>query len=199
MGRHQIRKMALITWDFSITVKIPQVMKILLNKSAEGISIWGVLMELFAVTAATAYCFVQEFPFRYCCLSGFPLSRAYDRDSIPCPPERTLPPIMFRYLRASRAGHLCEAGDVSFESSPRDTSKEIARVSMWCQLSCLCQVEDQNRRFSAFWAALSIALGPKEGEVFGEVKIRSPKKNKTALYANINDSFNRCFMGCFRR
>ena len=50
----------------SIAVKIPQVLKILMNKSAEGISIWGVLMELFAVTAATAYCFVQEFPFRYC-------------------------------------------------------------------------------------------------------------------------------------
>ena len=47
-------------------MKVPQVMKILMNKSAEGISIWGVLMELFAVTAATAYCFVQEYPFRYC-------------------------------------------------------------------------------------------------------------------------------------
>ncbi|KAF0293499.1 Mannose-P-dolichol utilization defect 1 [Amphibalanus amphitrite] len=44
-------------------VKVPQVLKILMNKSAEGISIYGVLMELFAVTAATAYCFVQQYPF----------------------------------------------------------------------------------------------------------------------------------------
>ncbi|XP_043246712.1 mannose-P-dolichol utilization defect 1 protein homolog [Amphibalanus amphitrite] len=47
----------------SSLVKVPQVLKILMNKSAEGISIYGVLMELFAVTAATAYCFVQQYPF----------------------------------------------------------------------------------------------------------------------------------------
>lgn len=47
----------------SSLVKLPQVLKIAANKSAEGISIWGVLMELFGVTTATAYCFVQEFPF----------------------------------------------------------------------------------------------------------------------------------------
>ncbi|XP_037076359.1 mannose-P-dolichol utilization defect 1 protein-like [Pollicipes pollicipes] len=48
----------------SSMVKIPQVLKIMMNKSAEGISIYGTLMELFAVSGATAYCYVKEFPFR---------------------------------------------------------------------------------------------------------------------------------------
>jgi len=47
----------------SSMVKVPQVLKIAMNRSSEGISIHGVLMELFAVSAATAYCFIKEFPF----------------------------------------------------------------------------------------------------------------------------------------
>lgn len=47
----------------SILVKIPQILKILKNKSAEGISLIGVYLELFAVTASFAYSYVMKFPF----------------------------------------------------------------------------------------------------------------------------------------
>ncbi|CAH0404634.1 unnamed protein product [Chilo suppressalis] len=47
----------------SILVKIPQILKILNSKSAEGINIYGVSLELFAITANFAYSYVMSFPF----------------------------------------------------------------------------------------------------------------------------------------
>lgn len=49
----------------SILVKVPQILKILGSKSAEGINIYGVYLELFAITANFAYSYVMNFPFRY--------------------------------------------------------------------------------------------------------------------------------------
>lgn len=48
----------------SILVKVPQILKIVKNKSAEGINFYGVCMELFAISATIAYSFVNSFPFR---------------------------------------------------------------------------------------------------------------------------------------
>uniref|UniRef100_A0A8D8VYR3 Mannose-P-dolichol utilization defect 1 protein n=1 Tax=Cacopsylla melanoneura TaxID=428564 RepID=A0A8D8VYR3_9HEMI len=48
----------------SLLVKLPQIVKIYSEKSAEGISFWGVLCELLAIVANTAYSFVNRFPFR---------------------------------------------------------------------------------------------------------------------------------------
>jgi uncharacterized protein with PQ loop repeat len=45
-------------------VKIPQVLKIFQNKSAQGINVISILLELFAITATAAYSFVSGFPFR---------------------------------------------------------------------------------------------------------------------------------------
>ena len=47
----------------SILVKVPQILKILNSKSAEGINIYGVYLELFAITANFAYSYVMGFPF----------------------------------------------------------------------------------------------------------------------------------------
>ncbi|XP_047544455.1 mannose-P-dolichol utilization defect 1 protein homolog [Vanessa atalanta] len=47
----------------SILVKVPQILKILGSKSAEGINIYGVSLELFAITANFAYSYVMNFPF----------------------------------------------------------------------------------------------------------------------------------------
>ncbi|KAF9811832.1 hypothetical protein SFRURICE_021189 [Spodoptera frugiperda] len=47
----------------SILVKVPQILKILGSKSAEGINIYGVYLELFAITANFAYSCVMGFPF----------------------------------------------------------------------------------------------------------------------------------------
>ncbi|XP_072936958.1 mannose-P-dolichol utilization defect 1 protein homolog [Epargyreus clarus] len=47
----------------SILVKVPQIVKILRSKSAQGISIYGVYLELFAITANFAYSYVMNFPF----------------------------------------------------------------------------------------------------------------------------------------
>ncbi|XP_045458695.1 mannose-P-dolichol utilization defect 1 protein homolog [Melitaea cinxia] len=47
----------------SILVKVPQILKILGSKSAEGINIYGVYLELFAITANFAYSYVMNFPF----------------------------------------------------------------------------------------------------------------------------------------
>lgn len=49
----------------SIMVKVPQILKIMGSKSAEGINIYGVYLELFAITSNFAYSFVMGFPFRY--------------------------------------------------------------------------------------------------------------------------------------
>lgn len=48
----------------SILVKVPQIIKIITSKSAEGINIFGVCLELFAITANFTYSCVMKFPFR---------------------------------------------------------------------------------------------------------------------------------------
>jgi len=47
----------------SLLVKVPQIVKILTNKSAEGINIFGVLLEITAITINLSYSFVSGFPF----------------------------------------------------------------------------------------------------------------------------------------
>lgn len=47
----------------SILVKVPQIVKILANKSGEGINIVSVLVDLFAITCHVSYSFVNGFPF----------------------------------------------------------------------------------------------------------------------------------------
>merc|ERR550532_617985 len=47
----------------STLVKFPQIIKIVSNGDAAGLSFLGVLLELLAVTANGAYSFSQEFPF----------------------------------------------------------------------------------------------------------------------------------------
>ncbi|KAG6444029.1 mannose-P-dolichol utilization defect 1 protein homolog [Manduca sexta] len=47
----------------SILVKVPQIIKILNSKSAQGINVYGVYLELFAITANFAYSYVMGFPF----------------------------------------------------------------------------------------------------------------------------------------
>lgn len=47
----------------SIFVKIPQVLKLLANRSAAGINLFAVLLEITAITLNLAYSFVKGFPF----------------------------------------------------------------------------------------------------------------------------------------
>lgn len=47
----------------SILVKVPQIVKILTNKSGEGINIYSVLFDLLAITCHVSYSFVNGFPF----------------------------------------------------------------------------------------------------------------------------------------
>lgn len=47
----------------SILVKVPQIVKILNAKSADGISIYSVLLDLLAITFHISYSFVSGFPF----------------------------------------------------------------------------------------------------------------------------------------
>lgn len=47
----------------SVLVKVPQITKILANKSAEGINFFSVCLDLFAITIHMAYSFVSGFPF----------------------------------------------------------------------------------------------------------------------------------------
>ncbi|XP_015428583.1 PREDICTED: mannose-P-dolichol utilization defect 1 protein homolog [Dufourea novaeangliae] len=47
----------------SILVKVPQILKLLQSKSAEGINVLSVLLDLFAITAMVSYSFVSGFPF----------------------------------------------------------------------------------------------------------------------------------------
>lgn len=44
-------------------VKVPQILKILGNKSAEGINLFAVCLDLFAITFSLSYSFVSGFPF----------------------------------------------------------------------------------------------------------------------------------------
>ncbi|XP_051166761.1 mannose-P-dolichol utilization defect 1 protein homolog [Leptopilina boulardi] len=47
----------------SLLVKVPQIVKILNNKSAEGINPFSVILDLFAITAVVSYSFANKFPF----------------------------------------------------------------------------------------------------------------------------------------
>lgn len=47
----------------SIFVKIPQVLKLLANRSAAGINIFSVFLEIIAITLNLSYSFVKGFPF----------------------------------------------------------------------------------------------------------------------------------------
>ncbi|XP_013771676.1 mannose-P-dolichol utilization defect 1 protein homolog [Limulus polyphemus] len=47
----------------SVLVKVPQIVKILKAKSAEGINLFGVLLELMGVAASAAYCLANGYPF----------------------------------------------------------------------------------------------------------------------------------------
>jgi len=47
----------------SVLVKVPQILKLLRSKSGQGISVVGLLMELFGLASNVAYSFRNEFPF----------------------------------------------------------------------------------------------------------------------------------------
>uniref|UniRef100_A0A069DXX9 Solute carrier family 66 member 3 n=1 Tax=Panstrongylus megistus TaxID=65343 RepID=A0A069DXX9_9HEMI len=47
----------------SLMVKVPQVMKIWTNESAQGVNFVSILTDLYAISAATSYSFVRSFPF----------------------------------------------------------------------------------------------------------------------------------------
>lgn len=47
----------------SVLVKVPQIAKILKNKSAEGLSIISVMLDLMAITFHASYSFANGFPF----------------------------------------------------------------------------------------------------------------------------------------
>lgn len=47
----------------SCMVKVPQILKILQNSSAEGVSFTSVLFDLYAVVAGVAYAYAKQFPF----------------------------------------------------------------------------------------------------------------------------------------
>lgn len=46
------------------TVKLPQILKLMGAKSAEGLSFKSVLLELLAITGTMAYSIANKFPFR---------------------------------------------------------------------------------------------------------------------------------------
>ncbi|ODM88032.1 Mannose-P-dolichol utilization defect 1 protein [Orchesella cincta] len=58
----------------SLLVKVPQIVKILRAKSATGITLLSVVMELFAITSTMSYSYVSGFPFSAwgeACFLGF--------------------------------------------------------------------------------------------------------------------------------
>lgn len=55
--------LALCIISGSLFVKVPQIIKILKNKSAQGISVFSVLLDLFAITAMVSYSYISGFPF----------------------------------------------------------------------------------------------------------------------------------------
>lgn len=65
-----------IEWNhfFSFIVKLPQILKLIGAKSAEGLSFKSVLLELLAITGTMAYSIANKFPFRWglSCLFVFP-------------------------------------------------------------------------------------------------------------------------------
>ena len=49
---------------FFFTVKLPQILKVVGAKSAEGLSFQTVILELLAITGTMAYSIANKFPFR---------------------------------------------------------------------------------------------------------------------------------------
>ena len=49
---------------FYISVKLPQIIKIVNGKSGEGISMASVIFELVAISATLSYGYAKSFPFR---------------------------------------------------------------------------------------------------------------------------------------
>lgn len=47
----------------SLGVKVPQILKILNGKSAEGLNLFSIFLDLFAITFNLSYSFVKGFPF----------------------------------------------------------------------------------------------------------------------------------------
>lgn len=47
----------------SLLVKVPQILKIMKNKSGEGINLFSVSLDLTAITIYMSYSFIKEFPF----------------------------------------------------------------------------------------------------------------------------------------
>lgn len=47
----------------SVTVKVPQILKIIQNQSGEGINLLAVIFDLFAMTSNLSYSYVKGFPF----------------------------------------------------------------------------------------------------------------------------------------
>lgn len=47
----------------SILVKVPQILKIVNNRSAEGINLFAVFLEIVVITLNLSYSFVKGFPF----------------------------------------------------------------------------------------------------------------------------------------
>jgi hypothetical protein len=57
-------KLNIITLMFYISVKLPQIIKIVNGKSGEGISMASVIFELVAISATLSYGYAKSFPFR---------------------------------------------------------------------------------------------------------------------------------------
>ncbi|KAG5896894.1 hypothetical protein JTB14_033532 [Gonioctena quinquepunctata] len=47
----------------SIMVKLPQILKIIKNKSGEGINLYSISLDLTAITIYMSYSFIKGFPF----------------------------------------------------------------------------------------------------------------------------------------
>ena len=47
----------------AVMVKVPQIQKVLAAKSAEGLSFFGLLLELYAYSSMIGYCYNKDFPF----------------------------------------------------------------------------------------------------------------------------------------
>jgi len=47
----------------AVMVKVPQIQKVWAAKSAEGLSFFGLLLELYAYSSMIGYCYNKEFPF----------------------------------------------------------------------------------------------------------------------------------------
>ncbi|XP_039355847.1 mannose-P-dolichol utilization defect 1 protein isoform X2 [Mauremys reevesii] len=83
----------------SLMVKLPQLFKILGARSAVGLSVQAVLLELLAITGTMVYSLAHGFPFRYL-LPGAVFHSALPAALPPHPPARGHPPASHQH-----AGH----------------------------------------------------------------------------------------------